>query len=677
MTSVSSANDEAASSSHGEVITSLGCSSSNIDNQDVKMKRVADYMYMDPQLYEARLHMNSVSGSQGEIITTTTSSDQDIVKMKKEEYTYMDPLLYKAAADGSFGPFDIIEKELSLIITPDKNTILHIHIRSQDIESTTTGFMKQVVAKCPSLRLQVNAIGDTPLHVAAKYGNNHAVKFLIDSAKVENDQRVLPDNDIKQMLRKTNNAGNTPLHEAVQHDFHEVVILLSREDPDFLYPSNNLGETPLYLAVQKGDYGVEMVDQILKDFRKLAYEGPHGRTALHAAAKSNDDSIVRKVLYKKKSLAKEVDEYGWTPLHYAAYYGNRSTVKVLLEFDVCAAYVGEKERKMTPLHLAASQGHVHNMNEIISNCPTCYELVDIKGRNVLHFAILTLTVDQFRRITHCLPLTKIINQKDADGNTPLHVGTSLYPEKLNTVFNGLLGPANSYVTNNQGFNVCEIGKGGFPQLKQEILELSKTVHEPFRLGVVRLPSSNKYIEVVEIERADDVAEIERAKESHLVVAALIATVTFAAAFTLPGGYIQDGSHHQGTAILKGNSAFQAFVITNAMAMVLSVSAVFIHFLMSLKSFRSFIFMFWYAFVFTLLAMGAMVIAFITAAYAMLWPSLRLAIVTICIGLAFFFLAIYLLNKVTIIFKKPLTIFKVLFSNLNCICYPNLNYIKRM
>ncbi|KAL5852868.1 hypothetical protein ACOSQ3_007986 [Xanthoceras sorbifolium] len=136
MTSVSSANDEAASSSHGEIITSLGSSSSNIDHQDVKMKRVADYMYMDPQLYEARLHMNSVSGSQGKIITTTTSSDQDIVKMKKEDYTYMDPLLYKAAADGSFGPFDIIEKELSLIITPDKNTILHIHIRSQAIEST-------------------------------------------------------------------------------------------------------------------------------------------------------------------------------------------------------------------------------------------------------------------------------------------------------------------------------------------------------------------------------------------------------------------------------------------------------------------------------------------------------------------------------------------------------------
>ncbi|KAL5852865.1 hypothetical protein ACOSQ3_007983 [Xanthoceras sorbifolium] len=240
MISVSSANHEAASNSHGEIITSLGCCSSNIDDQDVKMK--------------------------------------------EEDYTYMDPLLYRAAADGNFQPFDVIEKEMSLIITPDKNTILHIHIRSQAIQSTTTSFMEKLVAKCPSLWLQVNAIGDTPLHVAAKYGNILAVQFLIDSVKVENDQRVLSDDDIKQMLRKTNNAGNTPLHEAVQHDFYEVVIILSKEDPDFLYPVNNLDETPLYLAVEKGYH---MVDEILKGCKKLAYEGPHGRTALHAAAKES------------------------------------------------------------------------------------------------------------------------------------------------------------------------------------------------------------------------------------------------------------------------------------------------------------------------------------------------------------------------------------------------------
>jgi hypothetical protein len=39
--------------------------------------------------------------------------------------------------------------------------------------------------------------------------------------------------------------------------------------------------------------------------------------------------------------------------------------------------------------------------------------------------------------------------------------------------------------------------------------------------------------------------LSKARESHLVVVALIATVTFAAAFTLPGCYKSD----QGTTIL--------------------------------------------------------------------------------------------------------------------------------
>jgi hypothetical protein len=49
--------------------------------------------------------------------------------------------------------------------------------------------------------------------------------------------------------------------------------------------------------------------------------------------------------------------------------------------------------------------------------------------------------------------------------------------------------------------------------------------------------------------------LSRARESHLVVAALIATVTFAAAFTLPGGYKSDQGPNEGTAILAKKSCF--------------------------------------------------------------------------------------------------------------------------
>jgi hypothetical protein len=161
--------------------------------------------------------------------------------------------------------------------------------------------------------------------------------------------------------------------------------------------------------------------------------------------------------------------------------------------------------------------------------------------------------------------------------------------------------------------------------------------------------------------------LSKARESHLVVAALIATVTFAAAFTLPGGYKSD----RGTAILAKKAAFIVFVISDAMSMVLSISAVFIHFLISLiKGYEWFkkeeldekvvVKLFGVATLFTMIGMGIMIIAFITGTYVVLEPSLGLAISTCLIGLSFFFL-VYIVFRIIFkdvdsLVKEAITIF---------------------
>nr|BAD32118.1 hypothetical protein [Oryza sativa Japonica Group] len=53
---------------------------------------------------------------------------------------------------------------------------------------------------------------------------------------------------------------------------------------------------------------------------------------------------------------------------------------------------------------------------------------------------------------------------------------------------------------------------------------------------------------------------------------LIATVAFAAAFTVPGGFIADDRPHAGTAILASRFAFRAFVVTDTMAFLCSIVA---------------------------------------------------------------------------------------------------------
>ncbi|KAF9611590.1 hypothetical protein IFM89_033594 [Coptis chinensis] len=72
-------------------------------------------------------------------------------------------------------------------------------------------------------------------------------------------------------------------------------------------------------------------------------------------------------------------------------------------------------------------------------------------------------------------------------------------------------------------------------------------------------------------------ELKDQTDFDLVVGALIATVSFTAGITVPGGYISDGGPNQGRAVLSNEIAFKTFVISNTFALLLSLYAVFSHF----------------------------------------------------------------------------------------------------
>ena len=95
------------------------------------------------------------------------------------------------------------------------------------------------------------------------------------------------------------------------------------------------------------------------------------------------------ILRKKPALTKELDENGWSPLHFAAYVGCGPTiVRQLLEnSDTYVVYLGVEDHEIgnrTALHIAASRGHVDIVKLLVSHFPDCCEKVDDKGHNVLH-----------------------------------------------------------------------------------------------------------------------------------------------------------------------------------------------------------------------------------------------------------------------------------------------------
>ena len=219
---------------------------------------------------------------------------------------------YNGAADGTIGVFKDIPETLDQLLTPNRNTVLHIYLSSlkeseskdskskdsepedseskdsnskdsklEDSESPTT-FVKEILRICPSLLWLANVKGETPLHIAARYGHAAIVKVLIERAKSpQQDIESGVNKTVKEMLETTNNEKDTALHEAVRNKHLEVVKLLIQEGPDFSYSQNKAGETPLYIAVERNFKDVAF--HILDKCKSPAHDGPLGRTTLHAA----------------------------------------------------------------------------------------------------------------------------------------------------------------------------------------------------------------------------------------------------------------------------------------------------------------------------------------------------------------------------------------------------------
>ena len=130
-------------------------------------------------------------------------------------------------------------------------------------------------------------------------------------------------------------------------------------------------------------------------------------------------------------------------------------------------------------------------------------------------------------------------------------------------------------------------------------------------------------------------------ETHLLVATLIATITFAAGLSLPGGHEDDAS----MAILSKKTAFKIFVVADTTALVLSMAAVCVYFFMTLNNRKEVLhdFLNW-GFNLTMYAMAVMMIAFMMGLYTVLPDSAWLVVFVCAICGCFFIFLSYILRK---------------------------------
>lgn len=470
------------------------------------------------------------------------------------------------------------------------------------------------------------------------------VQALIQAAKALPDEIESGVGVDKAILRMANEGKDTALHEAVRYHHPEVVKLLIEEDPQFTYGPNISGGTPLYMAVERG-HG-DLVQIIIDNTSTSpAYSGILGRTALHAAVISNDQEITTKLLEWKPSLIKEVDENGWSPLHCAAHFGYTTIVKQLLDKspDKSVAYLGIKRGKQTALLIAAKRGHKDIVDLLLSYSPDCCEQVDDNGKNVLHFAMMNKQ-DYYPGMflqNDGLRVRGLLNERDAQGDTPLHLLASYLVDDEEFVKDDRV---DKMPLNNENLTPKDIVSrfnDRWLQKKYFLDFFSKS--EEVGIGPLSwVPGDKKDDDSSESKDSKDnsISKLKKTGEIHLIVAALVATVTFAAGFTLPGGY----NENDGKAILAKKAAFKAFVVTDTLAMVFSVSATFVYFYMAIHEKVEYLEKHYvWGCLLTMLGMGSMVVAFMTGMYAVL-PHFSGLPIVVCVLCCCFFLFFYYLFR---------------------------------
>ncbi|XP_034686728.1 ankyrin repeat-containing protein ITN1-like [Vitis riparia] len=348
--------------------------------------------------------------------------------------------------------------------------------------------------------------------------------------------------------------------------------------------------------------------------------------------------MTKKILEWKPALTKELDKNGWSPLHFAAYVGcHPKMVRQLLEeCDSRVVHLGVKDHgNKTVLHIAASRGHAGVVKELASHFPDFCEKVDDEGNNVLHF-IMPNKIFITSGLSNIPPLRMrgLMNEKNAEGKTPLYL---FHNSPLSKDVDYFPPPERMFTWILDTFRRSPSFRVGIRPLGS--LEVKKDMDSSECKG------SEEISESKESEESKEISEIKKTMKSHMIVAALIATVTFTAGFTLSGGYIPDKGVTQGMAVLSlptdgtlgkdGDMAsaatenFRNFVMEDSIAMVLSMCAIGIYFLASFpienkKTVHAYLL---YGYVLTLAAMAVMVTAFVDGLQAVLHPSSSLEVTT--------------------------------------------------
>ncbi|KAF2289865.1 hypothetical protein GH714_038940 [Hevea brasiliensis] len=279
-------------------------------------------------------------------------------------------------------------------------------------------------------------------------------------------------------------------------------------------------------------------------------------------------------------------------------------VRMLLEFGHERLVVKElcmrtDQDGRTPLHCAVIRGRVDVMGELLAACPESASEVTVQKETILHLAVKNNMSEAFLFLLQGQHTKSLLNLADGEGNRVLHLAAvrkqiQLGCECCELIWPHSLGFLLICPTNPNDLEIGEMirSAGGVRSLNL-FTSAAENQIQPITNNAASGPRNNDNMTVSSQETMDNENDDEHLKDMTnglLMMASIVATVTFQIAVTPPGGFWQDSDsssssttnsnttavgHIAGIAILydRDRKNFDAFIGLNTQAFLASLSLI--------------------------------------------------------------------------------------------------------
>ncbi|XP_021720235.1 ankyrin-1-like [Chenopodium quinoa] len=411
-------------------------------------------------------------------------------------------------------------------------------------------------------------------------GRNILHKLL----QIKNESHIMHDDfvdfiqqvlgNFPSLVSQTDLNGDTPVHILVQN--HPYVASGNQDNLD-------MPHTDVPITLSTSDFLsllLELCHQSILRFEEQTpwlVQNAEGNTPLHEAIVANNKHLVRSLLMHDPRSARLANKCKELPLHLLAGCPMsmdepltieiiESMVEAIQANDTATDWVDKDG--LTPLMRAFKAGNLRMAAELCILSPQAAQTCDADGQTFWHRLMdhPASSEDFVCRLLEHESVRDLLKLKDKHGNTPLHL--AIEGNRYDLVGSFLVWGRERISSEDNEQWLLDLLKIQNKACKTPADLIRESPSLP--PNIERIIKANNGMIGVRSAWGIPTKEMQTYVNTIGIIGALQTTITFTAAFTVPGGITQDN----GTPVLIRKAMFHVFMISDIFAMCLSMMILF-------------------------------------------------------------------------------------------------------